>query len=81
MEACQRDMRKSDHYILILGQRYGSRRAVHGAKSVTELEYEAAPPPRPWKMTPWAISWLGWADPPRGSWVSAWIGPRHHEQL
>ncbi|MFI0404169.1 MAG: DUF4062 domain-containing protein, partial [Cyanobium sp.] len=39
---CQRDVRASDHYVLILGERYGTRRAEHGNKSVTELEFEAA---------------------------------------
>jgi hypothetical protein len=42
VETCQRDVRNSHHYILILGKRYGSRRSEHGGKSVTELEYEAA---------------------------------------
>ncbi|MEY4354522.1 MAG: hypothetical protein RLZZ609_2763 [Cyanobacteriota bacterium] len=39
---CQRDVRASDHYVLILGERYGTRRPEHGNKSVTELEFEAA---------------------------------------
>jgi formylglycine-generating enzyme required for sulfatase activity len=42
VETCQRDVRASDHYVLILGERYGTRRAEHGGKSVTELEFEAA---------------------------------------
>ena len=42
VETCQGDVRRSDHYILILGERYGSRRPEHGGKSVTELEFEAA---------------------------------------
>ena len=42
VETCQRDVRASDHYILILGERYGTRRPEHGGKSVTELEFEAA---------------------------------------
>ncbi len=42
VETCQRDVRASDHYVLILGKRYGRRRSEHGGKSVTELEYEAA---------------------------------------
>jgi formylglycine-generating enzyme required for sulfatase activity len=42
VESCQRDVCASDHYVLILGERYGSRRAEHGGKSVTELEFEAA---------------------------------------
>jgi formylglycine-generating enzyme required for sulfatase activity len=42
VETCQRDVRASDHYILILGERYGTRRQEHGGKSVTELEFEAA---------------------------------------
>jgi formylglycine-generating enzyme required for sulfatase activity len=42
VETCQADVRRSDHYILILGERYGSRRPEHGGKSVTELEFEAA---------------------------------------
>ncbi|MFZ9753736.1 MAG: SUMF1/EgtB/PvdO family nonheme iron enzyme [Cyanobium sp.] len=42
VETCQGDVRASDHYILILGERYGTRRAEHGGKSVTELEFEAA---------------------------------------
>ncbi|TVS07986.1 MAG: DUF4062 domain-containing protein, partial [Cyanobium sp. PLM2.Bin73] len=42
VETCQGDVRRSDHYILILGERYGSRRPEHGSKSVTELEFEAA---------------------------------------
>lgn len=39
---CQRDVQASHHYVLILGERYGTRRADHGNKSVTELEFEAA---------------------------------------
>jgi formylglycine-generating enzyme required for sulfatase activity len=42
VETCQRDVRASDHYILILGERYGTRRPEHGGRSVTELEFEAA---------------------------------------
>jgi formylglycine-generating enzyme required for sulfatase activity len=42
VETCQGDVRASDHYILILGERYGTRRSEHGGKSVTELEFEAA---------------------------------------
>jgi hypothetical protein len=42
VETCQRDVRASDHYVLILGERYGTRRPEHGNKSVTELEFEAA---------------------------------------
>lgn len=42
VETCQRDVRASDHYILILGERFGTRRREHGGKSVTELEFEAA---------------------------------------
>ena len=42
VETCQRDVRASDHYILILGERYGTRRPEHGGKSVTEMEFEAA---------------------------------------
>ncbi len=42
VETCQGDVRRSDHYILILGERYGSRRPEHGGRSVTELEFEAA---------------------------------------
>jgi formylglycine-generating enzyme required for sulfatase activity len=42
VETCQGDVRASDHYILILGERYGTRRQEHGGKSVTELEFEAA---------------------------------------
>ena len=42
VETCQGDVRASDHYILILGERYGTRRPEHGGKSVTELEFEAA---------------------------------------
>jgi formylglycine-generating enzyme required for sulfatase activity len=42
VETCQRDVRASDHYVLILGERYGTRRTEHGNKSVTELEFEAA---------------------------------------
>jgi len=39
---CQRDVQNSHHYVLILGERYGTRLAEHGGKSVTELEFEAA---------------------------------------
>lgn len=42
VETCQRDVCASDHYVLILGERYGTRRAEYGGKSVTELEFEAA---------------------------------------
>jgi formylglycine-generating enzyme required for sulfatase activity len=42
VETCQRDVRASDHYILILGERYGTRRPEHGGVSVTELEFKAA---------------------------------------
>ena len=42
VETCQRDVRASDHYVLILGERYGTRRPERGNKSVTELEFEAA---------------------------------------
>ena len=42
VETCQADVRRSDHHILILGERYGSRRSDHGGRSVTELEFEAA---------------------------------------
>jgi hypothetical protein len=42
VETCQRDVRASDHYILILGERYGTRMPEHGGKSVTELEFDAA---------------------------------------
>ena len=42
VETCQGDVRASDHYILILGERYGTRRPEHGGMSVTELEFEAA---------------------------------------
>ena len=42
METCQRDVRASHHYILILGERYGTRCPDHGGKSVTELEFESA---------------------------------------
>jgi replicative DNA helicase len=42
VETCQRDVRASDHYILILGERYGTRQPDHEGKSVTELEFEAA---------------------------------------
>jgi formylglycine-generating enzyme required for sulfatase activity len=42
VETCQGDVRASDHYILILGERYGTRRSEHGGMSVTELEFEAA---------------------------------------
>jgi formylglycine-generating enzyme required for sulfatase activity len=42
VETCQGDVRTSDHYILILAERYGTRLADHGGKSVTELEFEAA---------------------------------------
>jgi hypothetical protein len=42
VEPCQRDVRASDHYILIIGERYGTRRPEHGGRSVTELEFEAA---------------------------------------
>jgi formylglycine-generating enzyme required for sulfatase activity len=42
VETCQRDVCASDHYVLILGERYGTRRADYGGKSVTELEFEAA---------------------------------------
>ncbi|MFN6353618.1 MAG: DUF4062 domain-containing protein, partial [Cyanobacteriota bacterium] len=42
VETCQRDVRASHHYVLILGERYGTRRPEHGNKSVTELEFEAA---------------------------------------
>jgi formylglycine-generating enzyme required for sulfatase activity len=42
VETCQRDVRASDHYVLILGERYGTRKPEHGGKSVTELEFEAA---------------------------------------
>jgi hypothetical protein len=42
VETCQRDVRASDHYILILGERYGTRMTERGGKSVTELEFEAA---------------------------------------
>lgn len=39
---CQDDVRRSDHYLLILAGRYGTPQANHGGKSVTELEFEAA---------------------------------------
>ncbi|MBM5818163.1 MAG: DUF4062 domain-containing protein, partial [Cyanobacteria bacterium K_Offshore_surface_m2_239] len=42
VETCQRDVRASDHYVLILGERYGTRRPEHDNKSVTELEFEEA---------------------------------------
>jgi formylglycine-generating enzyme required for sulfatase activity len=42
VETCQRDVQASNHYVLILGERYGTRRPEHGNKSVTELEFEAA---------------------------------------
>ena len=42
VETCQGDVRASDHYILILGERYGTRRPEHGGMSVTELEFKAA---------------------------------------
>ncbi|MCS5692126.1 SUMF1/EgtB/PvdO family nonheme iron enzyme [Cyanobium sp. FGCU-6] len=42
VESCQRDVCASDHYILILGERYGTCRPEHGGKSITELEFEAA---------------------------------------
>jgi formylglycine-generating enzyme required for sulfatase activity len=42
VDTCQRDVRASNHYVLILGQRYGTRRPEHEGKSVTELEFEAA---------------------------------------
>ena len=42
VETCQQDVRASDHYVLILGERYGTRMPEHGGKSVTELEFEAA---------------------------------------
>jgi replicative DNA helicase len=42
VETCERDVRASDHYILILGERYGTRRPEHGGMSVTELEFKAA---------------------------------------
>ncbi|MFN9244535.1 MAG: DUF4062 domain-containing protein, partial [Cyanobacteriota bacterium] len=42
VETCQRDVWASDHYVLILGERYGTRLPEHRNKSVTELEFEAA---------------------------------------
>jgi tetratricopeptide (TPR) repeat protein len=39
---CQADVRRSDHYVLILAGRYGSSQPDHDDKSVTELEFEAA---------------------------------------
>ena len=39
VETCQRDVCASDHYVLILGERYGTRRAEYGGKSVTELKF------------------------------------------
>ena len=40
--SCQADVAGSDHYVLILAARYGTRQSDHGHKSVTELEFEAA---------------------------------------
>ena len=42
VETCQRDVRSSDHDVLSLGERFGTRRPEHGGKSVTEREFEAA---------------------------------------
>ena len=41
VETCQRDVCASDHYVLILGEGYGTRRGEYGGKSVTELEFES----------------------------------------
>jgi|694.fasta_scaffold14737_3 hypothetical protein len=42
VQTCQADVGANDHYILILGLRYGTRLPEHGGKSVTELEFEEA---------------------------------------
>jgi hypothetical protein len=36
VETCQRDVWASDHYVLILGERYGTLRPEHGNKSMME---------------------------------------------
>lgn len=40
--SCQAEVRRSDHYLLMLAARYGTPQPEHDHKSVTELEFEAA---------------------------------------
>jgi formylglycine-generating enzyme required for sulfatase activity len=42
VNTCQNDVRKSDHYILLLSYRYGSIAKDGSGLSITELEFEAA---------------------------------------
>jgi hypothetical protein len=39
---CQNDVRRADHYILLLAYRYGSLAGDGSGLSITELEFEAA---------------------------------------